>query len=69
MKSFPAVSYTHLDVYKRQDAYRCFMRTEIDLLVLEDCLLWKEQQPPYVYKRQSIPCPSGAGFALPGMSI
>ena len=30
-----------------QDAYRCFMRTEIDLLVLEDCLLWKEQQPPF----------------------
>ncbi len=28
-----------------QDAYRCFMRTEIDLLVLEDCLLWKSQQP------------------------
>lgn len=30
-----------------QDAYRCFMRTEIDLLVLEDFLLWKEQQPPF----------------------
>lgn len=28
-----------------QDAYACFMRTEIDLLVLEDCLLWKEEQP------------------------
>jgi carbamoyltransferase len=28
-----------------QDAYRCFMRTEMDLLVLEDCLLWKEKQP------------------------
>jgi carbamoyltransferase len=28
-----------------QDAYRCFMRTEMDLLVLEDCLVWKEQQP------------------------
>ena len=27
------------------DAYRCFMRTEIDLLVLEDRLLWKTQQP------------------------
>ena len=27
------------------DAYRCFMRTKIDLLVLEDCLLWKDQQP------------------------
>jgi carbamoyltransferase len=28
-----------------QDAYRCFMRTNIDLLVLEDCLLRKEEQP------------------------
>jgi carbamoyltransferase len=28
-----------------QDAFRCFMRTEIDLLVLEDYLLWKDQQP------------------------
>jgi carbamoyltransferase len=28
-----------------QDAYRCFMRTEMDLLVLEDCLVWKHDQP------------------------
>ena len=28
-----------------RDAYRCFMRTEMDLLVLEDCLLVKEKQP------------------------
>jgi carbamoyltransferase len=28
-----------------QDAYRCFMRTEMDLLVLEDCLVWKYEQP------------------------
>ena len=28
-----------------QDAYRCFMRTEMDLLVLENCLLWKNDQP------------------------
>jgi len=27
------------------DAYRCFMRTEMDVLVLEDCLLLKEHQP------------------------
>lgn len=27
-----------------QDAYRCFMRTEIDLLVIEDSLLWKVDQ-------------------------
>jgi carbamoyltransferase len=30
-----------------QDAYRCFMRTEMDLLVLEDCLLWKGEQPAF----------------------
>jgi carbamoyltransferase len=28
-----------------EDAYRCFMRTDIDLLVLEDCLLEKVKQP------------------------
>ena len=28
-----------------QDAYRCFMRTDIDLLVIEDRLLWKREQP------------------------
>jgi carbamoyltransferase len=30
-----------------QDAYQCFMRTEMDLLVLGDFLLWKEQQPVF----------------------
>jgi len=30
-----------------QDAYVCFMRTEMDLLVLEDHLLWKNEQPPW----------------------
>ncbi|MEO6353528.1 MAG: carbamoyltransferase [Burkholderiaceae bacterium] len=29
-----------------QDAYRCFMRTEMDLLVLEDVVLWRKDQPP-----------------------
>jgi carbamoyltransferase len=29
-----------------QDAYRCFMRTEMDMLVLEDCVLYKDRQPP-----------------------
>jgi len=28
------------------DAYRCFMRTEMDVLVLENCLLRKEAQRP-----------------------
>jgi carbamoyltransferase len=29
-----------------EDAYRCFMRTAIDILVLENCVLYKEQQKP-----------------------
>ncbi len=28
-----------------QDAYLCFMRTEIDVLVMEDCVLLKPEQP------------------------
>ena len=28
-----------------EDAYRCFMRTNMDYLVLEDCLLEKSAQP------------------------
>jgi carbamoyltransferase len=27
------------------DAYRCFMRTEMDVLVLENCVLYKTEQP------------------------
>src|ERR671930_2392673 len=27
-----------------EDAYRCFMRTALDVLVLENCVLYKEQQ-------------------------
>ena len=29
-----------------QDAYRCFMRTEMDVLVLENCILYKLKQKP-----------------------
>ena len=28
------------------DAYKCFMRTEMDILVLENCLLYKSEQKP-----------------------
>ena len=28
-----------------EDAYRCFMRTEMDVLVLENCVLYKDRQP------------------------
>ncbi|HEX7771673.1 MAG TPA: carbamoyltransferase C-terminal domain-containing protein, partial [Pyrinomonadaceae bacterium] len=27
-----------------RDAYRCFMRTEMDVLVMENCVLFKDQQ-------------------------
>ena len=30
-----------------EDAYRCFMRTEMDILVMEECLLFKDEQPPW----------------------
>ncbi len=30
-----------------QDAYRCFMRTEMDMLVLEDCILLKGDRPAW----------------------
>ncbi|MFO0757731.1 MAG: carbamoyltransferase [Byssovorax sp.] len=30
-----------------EDAYRCFMRTGIDILVLENCVLDKKKQPPW----------------------
>ena len=29
-----------------EDAYRCFMFTDMDALVLENCVLLKEDQPP-----------------------
>lgn len=33
-----------------EDAYRCFMRTEMDVLVVENCILFKEEQPPWKEK-------------------
>ncbi|MDT7040950.1 carbamoyltransferase [Candidatus Nitronereus thalassa] len=30
-----------------EDAFRCFMRTEMDLLVLENCVLFKSDQKPW----------------------
>jgi carbamoyltransferase len=30
-----------------EDAYRCFMRTEMDVLVMEDFMLFKEEQPSW----------------------
>ncbi len=31
-----------------QEAYQCFMRTEMDVLVLENCMLYKEEQPKWI---------------------
>jgi carbamoyltransferase len=31
-----------------EDSYRCFMRTEMDFLVLETCILDKKEQPEFV---------------------
>lgn len=36
------------------DAYRCFMRTNMDVLVLNDFLLLKEEQPPWPEKKGRI---------------
>ena len=36
-----------------EDAYRCFMRTEMDVLVLENCVLFKDEQAP-VEKRHQL---------------
>jgi carbamoyltransferase len=33
-----------------EDAYRCFMRTEMDVLVIEDFMLFKEEQPAWKEK-------------------
>jgi len=34
-----------------EEAYRCFMRTEADVLVLENCLLYKAEQEPLLEDR------------------
>jgi carbamoyltransferase len=33
-------------VCSMEDAYLCFMRTEMDALVMEDVILFKDEQPP-----------------------
>jgi carbamoyltransferase len=34
-----------------EDAYRCFMRTEMDVLILGSCVLIKTDQPPYAEQK------------------
>jgi carbamoyltransferase len=36
-----------------EEAYRCFMRTEMDVLVIEGCILFKEEQPPWQEKGEA----------------
>ena len=31
-----------------KNAYECFMRTDMDVLVLENCVLYKEEQPEFI---------------------
>lgn len=33
-----------------EDSYRCFMRTEMDMLVVEDLILYKDEQPNFIDK-------------------
>ncbi|MBZ0265293.1 hypothetical protein K8I28_11545 [bacterium] len=37
-----------------EDAYRCFMRTEMDILILEDYILYKEDQPEWAEPKGHI---------------
>ena len=37
-------------VLTAEDSYRCFMRTNIDVLVIEDYLFIKNNQPPFIEK-------------------
>jgi carbamoyltransferase len=34
-------------VYSPQDSYKCFMRTEMDVLTIENFILYKEEQPDF----------------------
>ena len=33
-----------------KEAYDCFMRTDMDVLALENCILYKEEQPKFTEK-------------------
>ena len=36
-----------LIIYTPEDSYRCFMRTKMDVLVIDDYILYKDKQPEY----------------------
>jgi carbamoyltransferase len=46
------------------DAYACFMRTQMDLLVLEDCVLRKRDQPPWQEPARPSPAHSEASSTV-----
>ena len=41
-------------VNKPEDSYKCFMRTNMDILIIEDFILYKEQQPVFEDKENWI---------------
>ena len=41
-------------VFSPYDAYRCFMETNIDILAIGDCLLFKEDQPKWVKSKKKF---------------
>lgn len=41
-----------------REAYRCFMRTNMDVLVLGHCILHKEDQPPFPEEPPADPAPN-----------
>ena len=43
------------------DAYRCFMRTEMDVLALGDFVLVKEEQPPWPETKVGVPSENAEG--------
>ncbi|ETP71001.1 hypothetical protein UYO_3060 [Lachnospiraceae bacterium JC7] len=30
------------------DAYKCFMRTEMDVLICNNCILYRDEQPKFI---------------------
>jgi carbamoyltransferase len=40
-----------------EEAYRCFMGTDLDILIIENLVLWKVEQPKYLFidYRKDVP--------------
>jgi len=58
LTGFPVIVNTSFNVRGEpivctpEDAYRCFMRTEMDVLVMENCILYKEAQPAWTESKE-----------------